>query len=170
MQNEDRLREFIRKTVRKILDEISTTGGVAGYLTPNAFTGGTKKGTAKLKKVAQQFGYTLTKKGLDSIRHAGSVTENVEEEYIKELVLLSENLQQNVEVQEPVPAHRQLGKAISEINRQIKMIEMAVLRQNKFKMKENLNGDQLWKRTLNQLIRLESRLLNIARQLREIRN
>ena len=46
--------------VKEILDEISTTGAVAGYQTPFAFSKGNKKNRAT--KYAEKLGYKVTKR------------------------------------------------------------------------------------------------------------
>tara|TARA_B100000497_G_C7442926_1_gene275386 strand:- start:21 stop:242 length:222 start_codon:yes stop_codon:yes gene_type:complete len=50
----------IIKMVKEILDEISTTGAVAGYQTPFAFSKGNKKNRAT--KYAEKLGYKVTKR------------------------------------------------------------------------------------------------------------
>jgi len=62
MDKEQRLREYIRKMVRELMNEISTTAGVPGYLTPHAFSG-EKDRTASVDRMAKRIGYTLTNKG-----------------------------------------------------------------------------------------------------------
>jgi hypothetical protein len=59
--------------------------------------------------------------------------------------------------------------AISEVNKQLKMIEK-VLRMNSRLQKEyGISNDKLWKRTTNQMLKLEGRLLELAGRLREMR-
>ncbi len=43
MDKKEALRQTIRELIKKELDEMSTTGMVAGYLTPMAFRGNKKK-------------------------------------------------------------------------------------------------------------------------------
>lgn len=64
MNAEQQLREIIRGMIR----EISTTGGVAGYLTPLAFSGNKKKNVARKVKVAQQNGWKLTSRGTKELK------------------------------------------------------------------------------------------------------
>ena len=48
------------------LDEITTTGDVAGYETPMAFTGGTDKGKKKKKRIStNSTGYKVLDEALD---------------------------------------------------------------------------------------------------------
>ena len=39
-------RSAIRKAVKEVIEELSTTAGVAGYMTPFAFSKGSKKNRA----------------------------------------------------------------------------------------------------------------------------
>ena len=48
--NEKHLRELVREVIRKELDEMTTTGAVAGYETPNAFRGKSAKNKKKIKR------------------------------------------------------------------------------------------------------------------------
>ena len=60
----DKLKEIIRELVKKELEEATTTGNIAGYETPNAFTGGPGKGKKKKKEIAtNSTGYNVVKEG-----------------------------------------------------------------------------------------------------------
>ena len=63
MNTEERLREIIRKRIRETLTEMSVTGNVAGYLTPNAFVGDKHSNTDRVKQMAKSIGYSLTNRG-----------------------------------------------------------------------------------------------------------
>ena len=71
----DKLREIIRELVRKELAEATTTGDIAGYETPHAFTGGPGKGKKKKKEIAtNSTGYNVVKEdvgyiGIDTKPH-----------------------------------------------------------------------------------------------------
>jgi hypothetical protein len=41
----------LREIIREVLDEMSTTGGVGGYLTPYAFSKNTNRATKYLQKL-----------------------------------------------------------------------------------------------------------------------
>ena len=64
MDKEEKLREMIRELIEQELNEISTTAGVAGYLTPKAFVGDKRTNTDHIKQMAKRIGYTLTKCGV----------------------------------------------------------------------------------------------------------
>lgn len=52
-------RSAIRKAVKEVIEELSTTAGVAGYMTPFAFSKGNKKNRAT--KQAEKLGYKTVK-------------------------------------------------------------------------------------------------------------
>ena len=52
-------RSKIVKAVREVIEELSTTAGVAGYMTPYAFSKGNKKNRAT--KQAEKLGYKTVK-------------------------------------------------------------------------------------------------------------
>jgi hypothetical protein len=67
----------LRQMIRQILKEISTTGGVAGYLTPMAFSGNSRKNKVRKARVAQQNGWKLTKRGAKELtRGSDNLREN----------------------------------------------------------------------------------------------
>jgi len=52
-------RSALRKAVREVIEEMSTTAGVAGYQTPFAFSKGNKKNRATKKM--EKLGYKVVK-------------------------------------------------------------------------------------------------------------
>ena len=57
-----KLQEKIRELVKKELEEATTTGDIAGYETPHAFTGGPGKGKKKKKEIStNSTGYSIVK-------------------------------------------------------------------------------------------------------------
>ena len=60
-EKQQRLRELIRRIIKKELDEMTTTGNVAGFLTPFAFRGNKKSQIARSKHIATDTtGFKLT--------------------------------------------------------------------------------------------------------------
>jgi hypothetical protein len=53
-------RSVVLKAVREVIEELSSTAGVAGYQTPFAFSKGNKKNRAT--KQAERLGYKIVKK------------------------------------------------------------------------------------------------------------
>lgn len=171
MENEEKLRKVIRKKIEEEftqeLSEISTTGGVAGYLTPKAFSASGSDNAARVKDMAKRIGYSLTHKGEDDTKRVDKMQERVLM-VRKELTQLSENYYQYRNDQTALP-HQKIGKAISEINKQLKMVEKVLNYNNRLKNEYGISNESLWKRTQNQMTKLEGRLIEIARRLREMR-
>lgn len=154
MTNEEKLRKLIRKHLEENLNEISTTANVAGYLTPKAFVGDKRDNTAHIKQMAKRIGYMLTKRG-EKDTHAGDkLNENKYYEYKKD--------------QSALP-HQKIGKAISEMNKQMKVMERVLHFNDRLKNEYGISNEKLWKRTQNQMTKLEARLMEMARRLREMR-
>ena len=154
MNNEEKLRKLIRKHLDESLNEISTTGNVAGYLTPKAFVGDKRDNTAHVKQMAKRIGYMLTKRGEKEMSTGDKLNENKYYEYKNDKTALP---------------HQKIGKAISEINKQIKMVERALYFNDRLKNEYGISNETLWKRTQNQMTKLEGRLIEMARRLREMR-
>jgi hypothetical protein len=72
---EKNLNNFIEELIQEVeneLDEMSTTGNVAGYNTPAAFSDGGRKDKKRKKKIATQFGYKIVGKMDEELNEAKS--------------------------------------------------------------------------------------------------
>lgn len=157
MEIEKKLREIIREKIEEMLesslDEMSTTGGVAGYLTPRAFAGDKHSSLANVTKMAKSIGYTLTSRGKESTKPGDKLYEN----YYS---------YRNDETRQP---HQKIGQAMSELNAQLKLVERALRMNSRLKKESGLSNDKLWKRTTVQMVKLEGKLTELAARLRDMR-
>lgn len=154
MINDEKLREAIRKEIDTMLEEMTTTGNVAGYLTPNAFVGDKHGNTDHVRQMAKRIGYTLTKRGEKDTQPGDNLTENY-------YAYRNDNTRQ---------PHQKIGQAISELNRQLKLVERALKMNSRLKKESGLSNDKLWKRTTTQMVKLEGKLTELAARLRDMRN
>jgi hypothetical protein len=150
MEKMERLREIIRK---EIVNEISTTGGVAGYLTPNAFVGDKHDNKKHMDSLVKRIGYTITSRGKSDLKKGDTLSENYYQ-YRNDTTKLP---------------HQKIGNAISELNRQLKLIERALRMNSRLKKEYGVSNEKLWKRTMNQMTKLEGKLVELAGRLREMR-
>lgn len=160
-----KLREAIRKVIHELLDEISTTSAVPGYLTPKAFAG-SKGNLDRSKSISKKLGYTLTDKGKEDSK-PNPLKENLS--YIKtEYNELLENYYayRNDPTKQP---HQKIGEAIAELNRQIKLMERVLRMNGRLKKEYNITNEQLWKKTVKRMGQLEGKLIELAGRLREMR-
>ena len=163
MEQEQRFREVIRHIIKQKLKEMTTTASVAGYLTPFAFRGNKQKQIARAKHIATDTtGFKLTPRGEKDMNRPADKMETVTKE-------LSENKYYEYKNDPSATPHQKIAKAISELNRNLHEVERALKINARLKNESGIASEQLWKRTQQGLIKLESRLLNIATRIREIR-
>jgi hypothetical protein len=137
---ESKLKEIIRQMVKEIqseeteLDEISTTGGIAGYETPAAFTkpGSEKKKNKRLEKAT---GGTIVGEGV--------------------------NRWNELKKNEGTP-NQKIGVGIRNMRNQLQEIEQFIEWYSKIKTENGLNSSDYWKRTQRHLNVIRERLNKIS--------
>jgi len=153
MINEQKLREMIRALLQSELEEMTTTGNVAGYSTPYAFPGDKKTNRDRIEAVAKSIGYSLTKRGKEQIKPGDNLSENY-------------YAYRNDTTQLP---HQKIGEAIAEVNRQLQIVEKIIRMNGRLKKEYRITNEQLWKRTTHRMAKLEGKLMELAGKLREMR-
>lgn len=134
----EELREYIRSMVR----EITGTGNVAGYLTPNAF-GKPGDEEKNAERAADLTGYSVVPESLNENRW---------------LKLKKEN----------TPPHAKIGKGISEINKQLSEMERFLNWYGRIKNENGVSNSAYWSRTNKTLFRIKERLIKIESSIRKI--
>lgn len=160
MTNEEKLRAFIRKVLEQELQEISTSAGAGPYLTPMAFRGNKERNVAKMRTVATQLGYTLSKRGEEELNRRADKLENLAEGKVK---------YHEYKKDESASPAQKIAKAISEVNKNIQEIERTIKMNARLQKESNVSSEALYRRTQQGLIKLEARLISIAGKIREIR-
>jgi len=140
------LRELIRELLKELqtdeLEEISTTGNVAGYNTPNAFkkTDGTyedsKPDNAYIDRINSGTGYTR----------------------------VYENRWVDLRKSEGTP-NKKIGEGIRNIRRQLQEIEKFVEWYGKIKSESGLDSSSYWKRTQKHLSVIRERLNKLSQKI-----
>ena len=177
---EARLKEAIRKYVRernikRTLDEMSVTGAVAGYDTPNAFAkpGQTKK---KNNRLASITGGTV----VDDLEEAKILNLKQEKEKptaakkepgaeIADVsgMIMAENRWLELKREESSPKSK-VGRGVSNIQKQLSEIEKFVNWYSKIKTENGLKKEDYWKRTNASLYKIRERLMRITEKLRTL--
>jgi hypothetical protein len=177
---EARLKEAIRKYVRernvkRTLDEMSVTGGVAGYDTPAAFAkpGQTKK---KNNRLASVTGGTV----VDDLEEAKILNLKQEKEKptaakkepgaeIADIsgMMMAENRWLELKREESSPKAK-VGRGVSNIQKQLSEIEKFVNWYSKIKNENGLKKEDYWKRTNASLYKIRERLMGITEKLRTL--
>lgn len=156
----EQLKQIIQELVEEeltSLKEMSTTGNVAGYNTPLAFRGNVPKNTARMKRIAQQLGWKLTKRGANDLdKGADNLHEGGDPYYA-------------YRADESSSSRQKIAKAISELNRNILQVERALKMNERLQKESGIASEALYRRTQEGLLKLETRLLHLAGKVREIR-
>jgi len=140
-----RLKEIIDEIVKDDdLDEASTTGNVAGYQTPNAFSSNRKKDKEKEEDNAtNSTGYKIVKELYNQNYPAFKKDE-------------TKNSKQKV------------NGAIQEINKRLFQLERIIGRASKLKKEAGVTSDNYWKSTRPRMTKIAERLLKVSHKLREM--
>ena len=141
MSKMDKLKEIIRELVKKELEEATTTGNIAGYETPNAFTGGPGKGKKKKKEIStNSTGYNVVKEGrYHDYRNDESLTPK-----------------------------QKIGHSMREVRDGLNSLEGLVKMNVKLKNELNVNSQSYWKNTHKALNKISERLVKLANKVGQL--
>lgn len=160
MTNEERLAEYIREMVKQELEEITTTGDIAGYNIPAAFQGNNPKNKARKKAIATQLGMQLTKRGEQDMNRGADKLENIAEAKLR---------YHEYKKDESASPTQKIARAISEVNRNLQEMERVLKMNTRLQKESGIASEALYRRTQQGLLKLEARLLHLAGKVRDIR-
>lgn len=152
-----RLKKLIREIIEEELDEMTTTGNVAGYNIPGAFSGNDDKNKNKKRAVASQLGYQVTKRGEEDLQRGADKLQEGKVRY------------HEYKKDESASPHQKIAKAISELNRNLQEVDRALTMNSRLQTESGIASEALWKRTQSGLIKLEAKLVRLASKVRTIR-
>ena len=141
MSKMDKLKEIIRELIRNELEEATTTGDIAGYDTPNAFTGGPGKGKKKKKEIStNSTGYNVVKEGkYHDYRNDESMTPK-----------------------------QKIGQSMREVRDGLNHLEKLVKMNVRLKNELNVNSGSYWKNTHKALHKISERLVKLANKVGQL--
>ena len=141
MSKMDNIREIIRELIKKELEEATTTGDIAGYETPNAFTGGPGKGKKKKKEIStNSTGYNVVKEGkYHDYRNDDTLT-----------------------------AKQKIGRSMREVRDSLLHLEGLVKMNVKLKNELNVDSRSYWKNTHKALNKISERLVKLANKVGQL--
>ena len=157
MTNEEKLRAIIREVLQEELDEMTTTGDVAGYNIPMAFQGNNPKNKARKKGIATQLGMQLTPRGQQDMNRPADKLDEGKMRY------------HEYKKDESATPTQKIAKAISEVNRNLQEMERVIRMNTRLQKESGIASEALYNRTRQGLLKLEARLLHLAGKVREIR-
>ena len=141
MSKVDNLKEIIRELIKKELEEATTTGDIAGYETPNAFTGGPGKGKKKKKEIStNSTGYNVVKEGkYHDYRNDDTLT-----------------------------SKQKIGRSMREVRDSLLHLEGLVKMNVKLKNELNVDSRSYWKNTHKALNKISERLVKLANKVGQL--
>mgnify|MGYP001584525637 CR=1 FL=1 len=141
MSKMDKLKEIIRELIKNELEEATVTGDIAGYDTPNAFTGGPGKGKKKKKKIAtNSTGYNVVREGkYHDYRNDDTLSPK-----------------------------QKIGHSMREVRDGLNNLEKLVKMNVRLKNELNVNSGSYWKNTHKALHKISERLVKLANKVGQL--
>lgn len=142
------------------LAEMSTTAGVPGYLTPNAF------GKEAPEKAITAFGMKRTKPNNKN-------TKELKESEYKKLVsdlhdIISEGKYSEIKNDPSVSPKKKVNYAIAEVYTKLYEIERIISKNMKLKNEMNIDNRMYWKSTREKLSKLSEKLNRVSNHLKNL--
>ena len=137
------------------LDEINTTGGVAGYQTPAAFTGGKSANQKRRKKTAvDSTGFELVETTYKRMmKHMYNINEASYREFKKD--------------PNSTPSQK-VNRGIAEVNKMLAEIEKIVHNNLRLKTETGVSSSNFWKSTGARFGKMSERLNRINNKLKDL--
>ena len=137
----DKFREIIRELIKKKIGEATTTGNIAGYETPMAFTGGKGKGKKKKREIAtNSTGYNIVKEGkYHDYRNDDTLT-----------------------------SKQKIGRSMREVRDSLLHLEGLVKMNIRLKNELNVDSRSYWKNTHKALNKISERLVKLANKVGQL--
>lgn len=159
MNKLQKLVEYIVKetiTMYKQMQEASTTGSVAGYNTPNAFSAGRKKDKEKLKQNIKSSGY-------DDI-----VKEDILDKF--ESQILDENRWLELKKDDSRNSYRKIADGTSYVKKQLKEIDKYLNWYGRIKKENDLTPEKYHSRARKNIEQIHDVVERINQKLKALRN
>lgn len=153
---------------KKEMLEMSVTGGVDGYQTPNAFAPSEEAFDETSKENAEQFGYKVApkQKRKHSITYKQYATQ--ESVYKQAMAALHEGSYKSYKTDETRSVNQKINHSIKEINRAIYEIERVVGHASRLKLEMGVDQRTLWSSSHKRLHKIGERLNRISKRINEL--
>lgn len=147
----------LKKIIKELIDEESTSAGVPGYLTPKAFSKNPDSKSNRGTEEAEKFGY---KKAKETHINFKEIWENT----YKALNEISYNEYKKAP---GMSSKQKLNVAIKECNRALYEIERYLRQNKKLREEEGLGLGEYWKSTAVKLVKMNERLKGLQKEIKK---
>lgn len=147
--------EEVKKYVKKLKKEMSTTGGVAAYSTPRAFNPDKDaEGSASIETDGKGTAYTEkpSKKKPKSF----------------DVITISEASYKEFKSDPSGNSVQKVNRAINEINRRLREVNKMLNHSIKLKTEANVTSNLYWNKTLKNITKIDEQLVIISNKLKKL--
>ena len=155
-------KQIIRELVEEVMNEMTATGAVAGYMTPAAFRG--KKSKKKSAEKSMPGGKVVGKEDTDDT----TVGEG-EEVLVRRDVMEGRSRYRNFKESDMMRNEAKINLAVQEAKKMLGEVEYLLDISERLKSECGFSNDNLYKRTVPNIIKINERLKSIARRLERLR-
>lgn len=155
------LKALIREITKEVIDEMTSTGAVAGYQTPNAFG----KNPSKKKDAARSMPGGKVVGDIDT--DETTVGEN-ETMAIRRSLEEGRSRYRNFKESDLMRNHAKVSYGINQAKKMLGEVEYLLNICERLKTETNIQSSQLWKRTQPDMKEIHKRLKTIASRIKRI--
>jgi len=155
------LKALIREITKEVIDEMTSTGAVAGYQTPNAFG----KNPSKKKDAARSMPGGKVVGDIDT--DETTVGEN-ETMVIRRSLEEGRSRYRNFKESDLMRNHAKVSYGINQAKKMLGEVEYLLNICERLKTETNIQSSQLWKRTQPDMKEIHKRLKTIASRIKRI--
>jgi hypothetical protein len=164
MTNE-KLKTILREIIGEVLEEMTGTGAVAGYNTPNAFQG--PGDSSRKKKIAARS--MPGGKVVGEEENPDEVTEGDRLPMIRRgAVAEGRGRYHNYKTDESMKTHGKISYGIREAHKMLREVEFLVGICERLKTESGTASSDLWKRTGGDVVKMHQRLKEIAKRINRL--
>tara|TARA_R110000851_G_scaffold161980_1_gene305677 strand:- start:636 stop:1253 length:618 start_codon:yes stop_codon:yes gene_type:complete len=147
------------------LDEMSVTGGVAGFQTPNAFSDGSAKSKKKQKDNAENS--TDSKVTKKTTKHSVKL-ESMYKKMMRMSSGLNETSYRDYKKDPTSTPQQKVNRGINEVNKMLGNMEKIVNNNLRLKTEMGVQSNHFWKSTGNRFAKINERMTRISNRLKEL--
>jgi hypothetical protein len=161
-------KQLIRELVEEVLKEMTATGGVAGYMTPNAFRGHKSK-----KKSAERSipgGTVVGTEDESDDTTIGESSDNQPLPTVRRSLSEDRNRYRNFKNSDLMKTHTKISYGIQEAKKMLSEVEYLLGICERLKTEADVPNNDLWARTRPNMRAIHQRLKEIARRINRMKN
>ena len=151
-------KEILRELVEEVIEEMTSTGAVAGYQTPAAFRG--HKSKKKSAERSMPGGKVVGKEDTDDTTVGEGETLTLRRD-----IGIMEGRYRNFKQSDVMENHAKISYGINEAKKMLGEVEYLLNICERLKTETNVKTENLWKRTKPDMKEIHSRLKEIAKRI-----